>query len=87
MTTKIVESYFIKQLFVLFLLAPFGTSSQKDQKSFFWLFYPLKKIKNSKIQARHTNSMLIQVQKDILVQEILLLEVWVIWGEGGVVRV
>ena len=45
MTTKILESYFIRTTFRLVLLAPFGTSSQilqlKDQKGVFWNILPI----------------------------------------------
>ena len=86
MTTKVLESYIIRTTFCLVLLAPFGTFSQiLKLKDYFGIIYPsLKKfkngplkIKNSKIRARHISSMLIWVQKDIWVQDTLLLEVWV----------
>ena len=63
---------------------------------FFWnIIHVIEKIqkwtsKNKKIEirARHTNSMLIEVQKDICVQEILLLEVWFMeWGGGSKLKV
>ena len=62
---------------------------------FYGIFYPsLKKIqnwnfKNQKFEnrARHINSMLILVQKDIWVQEILLLEVLVMGGGGFKLKV
>ena len=47
--------------------------------------YKLKKlnIQSLQISAIHINSILIWVQKDIWVQDILLLEVWVNGGGGG----
>ena len=74
----------------MLLLAPFGTSSQilklKDQKSFFWNILPIiEKIqkrthKNQKIENPSTTRKLyvdLGRKKNIWVQEILLLEVWV----------
>ena len=59
--------------------------NQNTNKVVFWIFQPsLQKIskwtlksQNSKIWAEHANSILMWVQKDIWVEDILSLEVWV----------
>ena len=93
MTTKMLESYFTRTTFRLFIIGNvwqlFSNFGIKIPKRVFWNILPIiEKIKNgplifkkSKIRARQTNSLLLKVQKDICVQEILLLEVCAMgWG-------
>ena len=70
-TIENVKSCFIRTTFRLVIIEQFGTSSKilklKDLKSVVWNILPIiekdlngpLKIKNSKIRARHTNSILL----------------------------
>ena len=78
--TKKIEIYLTKQPFVLLLLAPFGTSQilkLKYQKKWVLEYFTNKRMDPLKSKGRHAISIFIWVQTDISVEEILLMEVWV----------
>ena len=75
---------------IFFSLTTFENYSYNiTQKAFVLLLFAHSKMepKNKKIETRHTNFSLIWVQKDIWVEEISLLEVWVRGGRGFKLKV